>query len=111
MKVLCEEYNIPTASYERFDDETSAIAYLKTQQVPIVIKADGLAAGKGVTVAESYNAAAEAIREIFAGRFGKGMEVVIEEFMEGFFLLTLQRRFSVSKLLGIFLYSNVLVLG
>ena len=83
MKDLCEEYNIPTASYERFDDEASAITYLKTQRIPIVIKADGLAAGKGVTVAESYTAAEQAVKEIFAGRFGKGMEVVIEEFMEG----------------------------
>ena len=47
MKDLCKEYNIPTAIYERFDDEESALAYLKTQKTPIVIKADGLAAGKG----------------------------------------------------------------
>jgi len=83
MKDLCKEYNIPTASYERFDDEESALTYLKTQQTPIVIKADGLAAGKGVTVAEDYADAEQAVKEIFGGRFGKGMEVVIEAFMEG----------------------------
>ena len=83
MKDLCKEYNIPTASYERFDDEESALTYLETQQTPIVIKADGLAAGKGVTVAEDYADAKQAVKEIFGGKFGKGMEVIIEEFMEG----------------------------
>ena len=83
MKDLCKEYHIPTANYERFNDEENALAYLKTQKVPIVIKADGLAAGKGVTVAEDSNSAELAVKEIFSGRFGKKMEVVIEEFMEG----------------------------
>ena len=83
MKDLCKEYGIPTAAYERFDNEKSALAYLQTQKTPIVIKADGLAAGKGVTVAEDSASAKQAVKEIFGGRFGKGMEVVIEEFMEG----------------------------
>ena len=83
MKDLCKEYNIPTAIYERFNNEESALSYLKTQKTPIVIKADGLAAGKGVTVAEDPASAEQAVKEIFGGRFGGGMEVVIEEFMEG----------------------------
>ena len=83
MKDLCKEYNIPTAIYERFDNEENALAYLQKQKTPIVIKADGLAAGKGVTVAEDPASAEQAVKEIFGGRFGDGMEVVIEEFMEG----------------------------
>ena len=83
MKDLCKEYNIPTAIYERFDNEENALNYLQKQKTPIVIKADGLAAGKGVTVAEDPSSAEQAVKEIFGGRFGDGMEVVIEEFMEG----------------------------
>lgn len=83
-KALCDEMNIPTAAYARFDNEAAALAYLYTQGAPIVIKADGLAAGKGVTVAMSVEEAEEAIIDCFAGAFGaSGAEVVIEEFMEG----------------------------
>ena len=83
-KALCDEFNIPTAAYGRFEDEASALAYLYTQGAPIVIKADGLAAGKGVTVAMSVEEAEEAIIDCFAGAFGaSGASVVIEEFMEG----------------------------
>ncbi|MHA6298424.1 phosphoribosylamine--glycine ligase [Devosia sp. CAU 1758] len=83
-KALCDEFNIPTAAYGRFEDEASALAYLYTQGAPIVIKADGLAAGKGVTVAMSVEEAEEAIIDCFSGLFGaSGAAVVIEEFMEG----------------------------
>jgi len=83
-KALCDEMDIPTAAYGRFDTEAAALAYLYTQGAPIVIKADGLAAGKGVTVAMNVEEAEAAIIDCFAGAFGQsGAEVVIEEFMEG----------------------------
>ncbi len=81
-KDLCAKFEIPTAAYARFKDEKKALAYLRKNGVPIVIKADGLAAGKGVTVATTMFEAEAAVKEIFAGRFGEG-ECVIEEFMEG----------------------------
>ena len=83
-KALCDQFDIPTAAYGRFEDEASALAYLYTQGAPIVIKADGLAAGKGVTVAMSVEEAEAAVVDCFAGAFGEsGASVVIEEFMEG----------------------------
>ncbi len=81
-KDICRAHNIPTADYERFDAEAPALAYLDKMGAPIVIKADGLAAGKGVTVAMTLEDAKAAVREIFAGRFG-GASCVIEEFLEG----------------------------
>ncbi|MBZ0216151.1 MAG: phosphoribosylamine--glycine ligase, partial [Fimbriimonadaceae bacterium] len=84
VKDLCAEYNIPTAAYGRFSSKADALDYLRIRGVPIVIKADGLAAGKGVTVAMTMNDATAAVEEIFAGKFGEaGSEVVIEEFLEG----------------------------
>lgn len=93
MKDLCRKYNIPTAAYERFSDAVSAKAYLAKQSIPIVIKADGIAAGKGVIIAETRQDAEQAIDDIFGGMFGEaGAELVIEEFMQGeeasFFVLT-----------------------
>jgi phosphoribosylamine---glycine ligase len=81
-KDICRDNHIPTADYERFNDEASALAYLAKTGAPIVIKADGLAAGKGVTVAMTSGEAAAAVQDIFAGRFG-GASCVIEEFLEG----------------------------
>jgi phosphoribosylamine---glycine ligase len=81
-KDICRAYNIPTADYERFDAEVPALAYLDKVGAPIVIKADGLAAGKGVTVAMTLEEAKAAVKDIFAGRFG-GASCVIEEFLEG----------------------------
>jgi phosphoribosylamine---glycine ligase len=90
-KDICRASNIPTAAYERFNDEAPALAYLEQHGAPIVIKADGLAAGKGVTVAMTLPEAKAAVKDIFAGRFG-GASCVIEEFLEGeeasFFVLT-----------------------
>ncbi|MBJ6988299.1 phosphoribosylamine--glycine ligase [Devosia sp. MC521] len=83
-KALCDEFDIPTAGYARFEDEASALAYLYTAGAPIVIKADGLAAGKGVTVAMNVEDAEEAVIDCFSGAFGaSGASVVIEDFMEG----------------------------
>ena len=83
MKDLCKEYNIPTAGYEKFNNSNAAIKYLETQIFPIVIKADGLAAGKGVTIAEDFETASNAVQDIFNNKFGENMDVVIEEFMSG----------------------------
>jgi phosphoribosylamine--glycine ligase len=83
-KDLCAEYGIPTAAYRRFDDASAAKAYVATQGLPIVVKADGLAAGKGVVVAQTREAAHEAIDDCFGGTFGAaGAGVVIEEFLDG----------------------------
>ena len=83
-KDLCREFNIPTGAYGRFTDAASARTYLATQKLPIVIKADGLAAGKGVVIAESRDAAEAAVDACFEGVFGAaGAEIVIEEFLEG----------------------------
>jgi phosphoribosylamine--glycine ligase len=83
-KDLCREFSIPTGAYGRFTDARSAKSYLVGQRLPIVIKADGLAAGKGVVIADTAAAAEQAIDACFAGAFGAaGAEVVIEEFLEG----------------------------
>ena len=84
-KELMKKYAIPTAKYQVFTDAESAREYVKKEGAPIVIKADGLAAGKGVTVAMTTEEALEAIRDIMEARaFGQaGSRVVIEEFMEG----------------------------
>lgn len=83
-KDLCARHGIPTAAYGRFHDRDSALAYLAKQSVPIVIKADGLAAGKGVVIATTMDEAVEAVNDCFGGRFGSaGSEIVIEEFLEG----------------------------
>jgi phosphoribosylamine---glycine ligase len=83
-KELCSEANIPTAAYGRFKDAEKAKAYAADQPLPIVIKADGLAAGKGVVIAETQEEAAVAIDACFEGAFGDaGHEIVIEEFMLG----------------------------
>jgi phosphoribosylamine---glycine ligase len=83
-KDLCRANAIPTAAYERFDNAEPAKAYVRAQGAPIVVKADGLAAGKGVVVAESAAQAEAAIDMMFEGGLGTaGAEVVIEEFLSG----------------------------
>jgi phosphoribosylamine--glycine ligase len=83
-KDLCRDYGIPTAAYARFDDKEKALAYVRASSAPIVVKADGLAAGKGVVVAATLEEAERAVEAMFAGAFGKsGAEAVIEEFLEG----------------------------
>ena len=83
-KQLCAENNIPTAAYATFDNAADAHAYIKQQGAPIVVKADGLAAGKGVTVAMTIKEALKAVEDCFGGTFGAaGARVVIEEYLEG----------------------------
>jgi phosphoribosylamine--glycine ligase len=83
-KDLCREFGIPTAAYGRFHDAASAKDYAGRQKLPIVVKADGLAAGKGVVIAQTRDEAEAAIEACFAGAFGQaGSEVVIEEFLTG----------------------------
>ena len=83
-KALCAEHGIPTAAFARFTEPEPARAHVRAQGAPIVVKADGLAAGKGVTVATTLNEALEAVDACFSGAFGAaGEAVVIEEFLEG----------------------------
>lgn len=83
-KDLCRDYAIPTAGYVRCTDVDTALEALKSQSIPVVIKADGLAAGKGVVIAETMAEAEDAVKACFDGAFGgAGGEVVIEEFLTG----------------------------
>jgi phosphoribosylamine---glycine ligase len=83
-KVLMEAAGVPTAKAQAFTAENAAIAYIQTEGAPIVIKADGLAAGKGVTVAMTEAEAIAAVKDAFAGRFGEaGNRVLIEEYLTG----------------------------
>ena len=83
-KALCDEMGIPTAGYRRFESEAPALDHVRGHSLPVVIKADGLALGKGVTVATTVEDALDAVRDCFGGAFGEsGASVVIEEFLEG----------------------------
>ena len=82
-KKLCKKYKIPTSNFEIFNEEELALNYLSSIQYPIVVKADGLAAGKGVYICENQDDAKKAVKEIFGGRFGKADCVLIEEFLNG----------------------------
>ena len=84
-KNLMKKYGIPTAAYEVFDDPAAAVAYLEDAKYPAVIKADGLALGKGVIIAESFEEAKAAVRSVMEEkRFGEsGSKIVIEEFLRG----------------------------
>jgi phosphoribosylamine--glycine ligase len=83
-KAICDAANAPTAAYAHFTDADAARTYIRVQGAPIVVKADGLAAGKGVIVAMTEEEALAAIDDMFDGSFGDaGAEVVIEEFMDG----------------------------
>jgi len=83
-KQLCDRYRIPTARYATFSEKRPALDYVLQHGAPIVVKADGLAAGKGVTVAMDMETALQAVHECFDGAFGEaGSRVVLEEFLEG----------------------------
>ena len=82
-KKLCKKYKIPTSNFEIFNEEELALDYLSSIQYPIVVKADGLAAGKGVYICKNQDDAKTAVKEIFGGRFGKADCVLIEEFLNG----------------------------
>ena len=83
-KDFCARHGIPTPAYQRFESTGPAKAYIETKGAPIVVKADGLAAGKGVIVAVTIDEAHRAVDEIFGGAFGEaGAEIVIEEYLDG----------------------------
>ena len=83
-KDMCKKYNIPTATYETFSNAKDALGYIDNHSIPLVIKVDGLAAGKGVIIAETRDHAINSVNEIFSGKFGNaGDEIVIEEFLDG----------------------------
>ena len=84
-KQLMKKYGIPTAAYKTFDSADAALAYLRTAPLPAVIKADGLALGKGVIIADTRKEAYDAVRTVMQDKkFGKsGDRIVIEEFLTG----------------------------
>ena len=83
MKNLCKKNNIPTASFGVFNEFGNASRFIKKKNVPIVVKADGLAAGKGVMICHSKNEALKNVKEILDGKFKSSSTVVLEEFLEG----------------------------
>jgi phosphoribosylamine--glycine ligase len=91
-KKLCEKYNIPTAKFGIFSDSNKAIEFVKVAKYPLVIKADGLASGKGVYICNQKDEAFDSIIEIFEGKFGLAKNILIEEFLKGeemsFFIIT-----------------------
>ena len=91
-KKLCKKYNIPTSKFDIFENKDSAKKFLTNSIFPLVIKADGLAAGKGVYICNNNSEALAAINEIFNGRFGKANCILIEEFLRGeemsYFIIT-----------------------
>jgi len=82
-KNICDEYKIPTAKFGIFESISKAVAFLDKTQFPLVVKADGLASGKGVYICEDKNTAGTALKEIFNGKFGEAKNVLIEEFLVG----------------------------
>lgn len=83
-KDFCRRHGIPTAGYACFADAALARAFVRAKGAPVVIKADGLAAGKGVTVASALDEAENAIERMFSGEFGEaGKNVIVEDFLEG----------------------------
>ena len=82
-KNICEKYNIPTAKFKTFQDREKTIEYLNTAIMPIVIKADGLAAGKGVYICKDLKSANDAVNDIFNGKFGTANQILVEECLEG----------------------------
>jgi len=91
-KNLCEKYNIPTAKFGIFENINDATKFIKKTKYPLVIKADGLASGKGVYICENFEDAELAIKEIFDGKFGLAENLLIEEFLKGeemsYFIIT-----------------------
>ena len=83
-KEICDACGAPTAKYKSFDAREPALTYIRNKRAPLVVKADGLAAGKGVIIATDMEMALAAVNEIFSGSFGDaGTNVVVEEFMDG----------------------------
>jgi len=82
-KNICKKYNIPTANFGIFEKNEDAINFLKNSKFPIVIKADGLAAGKGVYISKNLSEAIEAVNDVFNGKFGTAKKILVEEFLNG----------------------------
>ena len=82
-KKICEKYNIPTAKFGIVKNTEDAFKFLNNRKMPLVIKADGLAAGKGVYICQDIESSKKAVLEIFNGKFGKADQILIEEFLEG----------------------------
>ena len=82
-KKLCEKYKIPTANFGVFEDKEKSFNFLKKCKFPIVVKADGLASGKGVYICDNFEQSKMAVDEIFNGKFGEAKEILIEEFLKG----------------------------
>ncbi len=82
-KKVCEKYSIPTAKFGVYSKNVDACSFIKNCKHPIVVKADGLAAGKGVYICETIEQSKKAIEEIFNGKFGKANQILIEEFLQG----------------------------
>ena len=82
-KKICEKFNIPTAKFKICNTKEKAFEYLSSSTFPLVIKADVLAAGKGVYICKEINDAKNAVTEIFDGKFGKAEQLLIEEFLDG----------------------------
>ena len=82
-KNICKKYNIPTANFGVFENQINSLEFLDKCNFPIVVKADGLAAGKGVYICETREESEQAIREIFKGKFGEAKKILIEEFLKG----------------------------
>ena len=97
-KKICKEYKIPTAKFGIYEDTITSLDFLKKCDYPVVIKADGLAAGKGVYICETIKQSKNAIDEIFAGKFGNASQVLIEEFLQGeemsFFIISDGKNFK-----------------
>ena len=82
-KKICEKYNIPTAKFGIFKTKEDTLEFLKNKKMPLVIKSDGLAAGKGVYICKNVESSKNAVSDIFNGKFGKADEILVEEFLEG----------------------------
>ncbi len=82
-KKICKEFKIPTANFKICNNEKETLKYLLSSNFPLVVKADGLAAGKGVFICKTFDESKNAVKEIFNGKFGKANEVLIEEFLDG----------------------------
>jgi len=100
-KNICKKYNIPTAKFGIFEKKENTINFLKNSKFPIVIKADGLAAGKGVYISKNLSEAKEAVDEIFNGKFGEAKKILVEEFLSGeemsFFVVCDGKNFKIFK--------------
>ena len=100
-KNICKKYNIPTAKFGIYNKKEDAISFLENSKFPIVIKADGLAAGKGVYISKNLSEAKDAVNEVFNGKFGEAKKILVEEFLSGeemsFFIVCDGKNFKIFK--------------